>query len=174
MTVHNAKLWDENNSFPAVSTPWKKTEMEEHFVGLKKSLSEMVDLYVITAADIQNADVTKAPFDKKLCLHCDSPFSVRCKMYLDKLITLSGKNSKHLSRCGESIDGEWSSWKDEGSCDPAEMIIQNEYCGSGYQLQERNCQNRTFGGAWCKDEELEKEFDYRHVRCVGDPCPGKN
>ena len=123
----------------------------------------MAELYVITAAELQTADVTKAPFDKKLC-----PISVRCSMFVNKLLTLAGKKSPHLSKCGESVDGNSSSWKNEGSCDSAEMIITNEYCGSGYQLQ-----NRTFGGAWCKDEDEDKAFDYRHVRCVGDPCPGK-
>ena len=95
------------------------------------------------------------------CINCPNKDSNYCKRLLYEV---KSKN-EHIVTCEKAVDGFWSSWSN-GPCKTFLEVPKGKPCGTGWQMQTRECLGRKFGGKYCTGR------DSNHRECYADECPG--
>jgi hypothetical protein len=95
------------------------------------------------------------------CIACKDE-SNSCNRLLQDVL----RRNPHLKMCGQPVNGHWSNWTHK-KCMTITEVLPGQHCGRGYQLKERTCQGRKYGGRYCSGPTANQS------QCQGPPCPGK-
>ena len=146
-------------------------------IGLTRNFSSSIQqghsqIFIEKANAIERINWAKDIFalTQNFCVGCFDPNSNVCHNTQIKLL-----DNTNIQKCNASKNGHWGKWLDEENCQPIQEVILNEKCGVGFQMKTSQCQDRTFGGEYCKidDKEITRNFQVKNVKCEGPPCPSK-
>ena len=96
------------------------------------------------------------------CVSCPDEKSNYCRRLTQEVL----KKNPHLAICSAAVDGWWSPYE-EGPCRTVREVPEGSKCGEGWQMKNRECKGRKFGGKYCTGRASS------HQECLEKPCPGE-